>query len=128
MKLETEKLEEIKTNIYGTEILDPEKLDKLKELKEESPYDYVTYAKLTIECYNIIKENLNTLFNDDEYYQTEFKKIGIIDLKNALSDYDSGNNVGDYWIKLKIEKAVIKNLENYDSIIMIVFKLFGDDV
>ena len=122
MTIDIEKLKDI---LEDADVVEDKDLERLKELKNKIGFNRVSFAKLFLECYDILGNNLY-LFGDEEENVKKYLSEFNVDVRTLLEDYGEGK-LGTYFTKEKINAIVDSNREKMNGLIQTFFKLFSEE-
>lgn len=122
----TEKtVDSLKEIIENSEIVDEEKLKLYPKIQEKAIIDNLYLGRLALETYSILKANL---FRFEEEDLAEYlNQFNFEELRKTIADYRDGNEIGDYYLKIKISELVEDQRIECENIIGAFFRIFGEE-
>jgi len=119
-------IEKLKEIIEDEDIVEDKDSERLKELKNKIGSSRIVFARLFLECFDILGNNLY-LFKEEESnvksYLSEFKVTAI---RTLLEEFGEGK-LGTYFTKEKINSIIDSNREKMNGLIQTFFKLFSEE-
>jgi hypothetical protein len=124
--ISNEDMNSIKSIASEKELIDDDELDIYKNEKKFMRTDFVKFAYLTINCYDILLNNKH-IFNNSvlsEMLNNVANKIN--DLKLLVRDYHNGNSIGDYYKRISIKNDIWLNGRDYEKVVLTFFGIFEE--
>lgn len=126
-----EELSKMRDNAITNNILSDEKKDEFEERFEKSKQNYVSFARLYIDCITLLKEKKDEYAGDDATTYLNWSKIiesyETAEIRNLIHKFDINKTLGNYYARLDIEDYIKNNLEDIDYIMRMFFKIFGKE-
>lgn len=108
-------------------LVDDELKDKLTEEKTKIFSDDMILARTFLNCFDIIKLNIEKIDNSEfNEFLEEYKEIEKY-LRNQFKNYNQGNDYGDWIIVNRIKDKVNINREKIIKFLEIFIKIFIGD-
>ena len=126
IKLGKSDVEKIKETSGIDEIIDDSELEEMKAARNKIGTNYVLFAKLFVECHDLLVANVDRLENSKNLKEF-LQSFSFDSLRDALAYYGSGNKFGDYYREMTIRAYVLATREKMLSLIEVFFMIFGGD-
>lgn len=130
-EVKKDNLENLRSIVDDKDIIKEKKIEELSKKRESAIRNNLALGELVLECESILKDNLDK-FKDDTNDERDFVKtliegVDIKSLRLAFSEYDYGNSIGDYQIKLRICEIVEEKRDSYRKLVNSFFEIFGGE-
>jgi hypothetical protein len=129
IKFSDEEIDSLKTIFSDKEIIEQEKFDELKKLKESM--NEVNLGILFRDCFNILEINCECFKDEEKDYSKKLnlflKSFDVNEIRSLLRDYGNGKEYGDYLIERNIKRIVEANRDKYLELINFFFKIGSDE-
>lgn len=132
VKLDEEMAEKIRDTLEGKELIEEDDMKVLKNKRKTIGTKNDDLAKLFIKCHDNIKNNLHELKLEEEDDNKKLKdyvsQYDVDEIRNLVSKYGDGENLGDFYTEEKISANVKKHRKEYEDLINNFFKIFGEEM
>lgn len=132
--LEQEKIEGIRKIVQFKNLIDDEYFDNLKKKRIEATKSFILLADLLVDSYEILEGVSLKLKNEEKDYSEDIRKFLsqfssiVYAVRSLLNEFTHGASIGDYFLKIRIDRIIQDNKESCSKLINTFFSIFGDDL
>jgi len=126
-----QEIENLRDLIEDKDLVEEDELEELKKKSGKMLIDSTILAEIFLKCYNYLYVNQHLFKNEDKDYTQKLKNylggFDIQDLRNQLEEYGKGVEFGSYYVSRRIKNIVSKDRRKMIDLVLLFFKLFGEE-
>ena len=122
--LNAETIEKLKDDFEEIDQIEDEKLEKLEKERNNISTNNVSLAKLFLTCFDIFKNGISKIEDNKELQRFLDNYDNVEELRSLIIDYGDGNQFGDHYVQVNINKFIIKERNQILELIDIFFQIF----